>query len=106
MYKRIAFFTYPEWAFGAIHYGLCKELYKYGIDADVIDWTRCYTLDEFKEFNDLYDLFVTTPCTGLQGLINNYKIPPSKIVSIAHGIRDVRIGLVKKRPNRGQVAYT
>lgn len=91
--KRVAFFTYPEWAFGAIHFALCKELYSYGIDADVLDWTKVYTHEEFKELSDLYDIFVTTPCTGLHALINSYGIPSSRIVSVAHGIRDIRLGL-------------
>ena len=94
--KRVAFFTEPAWAFGAIHYALCKELYSYGIDADIIDWHKSYTLEQFKKFNDIYDIFVTNPCTALKILIEDYKISPNKIVSIAHGIRDVRLGLEVK----------
>lgn len=93
MRKRVAFFTEPAWAFGAIHYALCKELYRYGIDADIIDWRKSYTIEEFRDFIDIYDIFVTTPNTSVVALINQYGVPREKIIAIAHGIQDVAIGL-------------
>jgi len=51
--KRIAFFTYNEWAFGSIHKALIKELYKNGIDANIIDWNIPYTSITSGTFNEM-----------------------------------------------------
>jgi len=89
---RIAFFTYPEWAFGAIHNALCRELYKHGIYANIIDWNRQYTREEFDTFNDLYDLFVTVPGNA-PPCLNSYGIPNEKIAAVAHGRYDIQAGI-------------
>ena len=46
--KKIIFFTQNRWAFGSVHNGLCKELYKYGLLCNIFDWTREYTSDEIN----------------------------------------------------------
>ena len=53
--KKILFYTENRWAFGSIHYGLCKELYKNGIHADVLDWSKPYTWEEFNFLNKNYE---------------------------------------------------
>lgn len=87
--KRVAFYTHAEWALGSIHYALCKELYKFGIDADVLDWNKTYTQDQFLELNQVYDLFVTLPGQPQTVLSNSFNIPTNKIVLIAHGKYDI-----------------
>ena len=87
---RVAFFTYTEWAFGSIHKALCKELYKCGIQADIIDWNRQYSRDEFKFLLDTYDTFVTTPSNAPQ-ILHTYGVPWGKMILIAHGREDIQM---------------
>ena len=44
---KVLFFFENAWAFGSIHNALAKELYPYGIHADIIDWASRYVLEEF-----------------------------------------------------------
>lgn len=87
--KRVAFYIHTEWALGSIHYALCKELYKFGIDADVLDWNKYYSPENFSEFKKVYDLFVTLPGQPLNILFNTYMVPPEKTVIVAHGKYDI-----------------
>jgi len=89
---RIGFFTYREWAFGAIHDALCKELYKHGIYAHIIDWERQYTSDEFACFSELFDYFCTVPGNAVPCL-NSYGVPNERIIAVAHGRYDVQAGI-------------
>lgn len=86
--KKVLFYTEPKWAFGAIHYGLCKELYKHNIIGDVLNWELEYTLEEFQLLISIYDVFVTTPPFVLK-LYRNYGVPLNKISAIAHGQWDI-----------------
>jgi hypothetical protein len=85
--KKILFFTQDRWAFGSIHHGLVKELYKRGIYANLLSWSNSYSLDEFDYFNRTYDLFVTNPDAVLA--LHEYKIPLKKISTVAHGQWDI-----------------
>ena len=89
---RIAFFTYPEWAFGAVHNALCKELYKVGIYSNIIDWNKQYNQKEFESFLELYDVFVTVPGNAVPCLLS-YGVPYDRITAIAHGRFDIQAGL-------------
>lgn len=90
--KRIAFFTYNEWAFGSIHKALIKELYKNGIDSNIIDWNISYSREEFNAFMDTYDVFVTVPGNAITALLS-YGVPYSSIIAIAHGRYDIQFGI-------------
>jgi glycosyltransferase involved in cell wall biosynthesis len=81
--KNILFFTENGWAFGAIHRALCKKLYKYGINADVLDWHKEYSNEEFAYMNRTHDYFATTP-ESVNSLLNK-NIPENKIVVVVHG---------------------
>ena len=85
--RNIVFFTEAKWAFGTIHNSLCKELYKYGINAELLDWEKQYSTDEIHRIADNTDYFVTTP-VGIAYLIN-YNFPLEKIISVAHGQWDI-----------------
>lgn len=85
---KVLFYTQNRWAYGSIHHGLCKELYKYGIYANLLDWTQVYTEEEFELLNNTYDVFVTNPEAVLH-LHYTYKIPLEKISTIAHGQWDI-----------------
>jgi hypothetical protein len=89
---RVAFFTHTQWALGSIHTALCKELYEYGIDADLIDWEKEYTSDDWMAFDRTYDIFVTLPGSGVSAL-TSAGVPYSKIVAIAHGRYDLDAGV-------------
>lgn len=90
---RIAFYTYPEWAFGAIHSALCKELYKHGIIANIIDWNHNFSPEERASFESLYDIFVTVPGNSVTLLRENFGVSYEKIIAIAHGRYDLEYGL-------------
>lgn len=85
--KNIVFFIENKWAFGTIHNSLCKELYRFGINAEVLDWEKQYQIDEMLKIADSTDYFVTTP-VGICYLMN-YQIPLEKIIAIAHGQWDI-----------------
>ncbi len=90
--KRVLFFIENGWAFGTIHHGLCKELYKHNIYANLLDWSVQYTSEEISFLNSTYDIFVTIPNMA-DVLIQNYHINPNKIILIAHEQTDILITL-------------
>lgn len=90
---RVGFYCYAEWAYGTIHKALVKELYKNGIQADIIDWSRQYTHDEFNSINSVYDVIVCPSDNAVSTLVNSFKVPPEKIVAIAHGRWDIQLAL-------------
>jgi glycosyltransferase involved in cell wall biosynthesis len=94
--KKILFYTESKWAFGTIHYGLCRELYKHGIYATVLDWDISYSKDEFNLLINKFDSFVTTPPFVLK-LHYEYGVPLNKIIAVAHGQWDIL--LAKKNAN-------
>lgn len=85
--KKVLFFTQNRWAFGSIHHALSKELYQYGIIANLLDWTQPYSSDEFKLLNDTYDIFVTMPEAVMP--LHYSGIPLNKISTVAHGQWDM-----------------
>jgi glycosyltransferase involved in cell wall biosynthesis len=85
--KKIIFFFEDNWAFGSIHAGLIKELYKNGIYANILDWRILYTTEEMAYIIDSYDYFVTS--TGEIQILINYGVPLEKIVSVAHAAIDI-----------------
>lgn len=89
---KIGFFTYSEWAFGAIHDALCKELYKQGIYAHIISWDRQYTHEEFSCFMETFDYFCTVPGNAVPAL-NSYGVPNERIMAVAHGRFDIQAGI-------------
>jgi glycosyltransferase involved in cell wall biosynthesis len=86
--KKVLFYTQNRWAFGSIHHGLCKELYKHNIYANLLDEDKDYTKEEFQLLNSTYDLFVTNPDKVIS-LHTKSGIPLRKIVAIAHGQWDI-----------------
>lgn len=86
--KKVLFYVEDGWAFGSIHHALSKELYKYNIYCNVLDWSKVYKEKEFQLLIDKYDYFLTIPL-AVMPLINIYKVPFEKIISIAHGQWDI-----------------
>jgi len=84
---KIAFYTEPAWALGAITTGLIKELHKWGISGHLLSWSNEYSPREWELLNKTYDRFVVTPCLIPQRLIER-GIPQEKIVVISHGRTD------------------
>jgi glycosyltransferase involved in cell wall biosynthesis len=87
--KKVIFFTQNRWAFGTIHHGLCKELYKNGIYANLLDYDIDYSHDEFNLLIDSYDYFVTQP-DSIPRLLE-YNTPLEKIVAVAHAEWDINL---------------
>lgn len=86
--KKVIFFTQNRWAFGSIHHGLCKELYKHNIYANLLDEDGNYTKEEYQLLNEQYDLFITNPDKVIN-LHTKSNIPLNKIVAVAHGQWDI-----------------
>jgi len=86
--KKILFFFENNWAFGSIHHALCKELYKHGIYANVLDWSQNYTSEEINFLKTIYDVFVTLPNTA-STLLYTFGIEPQKIIIVAHEQTDI-----------------
>ena len=85
--KRVLFFTQDRWAFATIHHALEKELYKYGIYSNLMNWRLEITPEEWGLLNDSYDLFVTNPEAVLP--LGSCGIPLNKIAAVAHGQWDM-----------------
>lgn len=85
--KKIVFFTQNNWAFGNIHNGLEKVLYKYGIFSNILDWTVPYPIGMMSMLLKTTDLFMTTP--DAVGALHSYNIPYEKMLIVAHGEWDI-----------------
>jgi len=87
--KRIVFYFEPNWAFGVVHYELCKYLWEYGFDCHLLPWNKSYTREEMWELNESTDLFVTTP-HGWRFLGYDYQtVRPEQCVIISHAKLDM-----------------
>ena len=85
---KVLFFFENAWAFGSIHNALAKELYPYGIHADIIDWGNQYIVEEFEYLNSVYDYFVSIPSVVMH--LHQYcNIPMEKIIAVGHGQIDI-----------------
>ena len=85
--KRVLFFVETKWAYGSIYFNLCKELHKYGIQADVLDWSIPYTREHLKSAIGLYDVLSTTPYDAFTFM--SYDVPVEKLLITAHGEIDL-----------------
>lgn len=85
---KIIFYFENNWAFGSIHNALAKELFKKNIYANILDWDKKYSKEEFDYINNSCDLFVTSPICVLR-LNREYNIPLNKIIAVAHGQWDI-----------------
>ena len=87
--RRVLFFVETTWAFGSVHFELCKYLKSRGVIADVLDWRRQYTSAEMAMLAEGYDFIVTIPSESVI-LTESYHVPYEKIVVVAHGEHDLR----------------
>jgi glycosyltransferase involved in cell wall biosynthesis len=85
--KRVLFFVEPEWAFGSVHYELCKYLWAYAIDGRIVPWNKPHDTQAFMDCVDAADLLVSTP--GAVAALTTYNVPPNKMVLIAHHEYDI-----------------
>lgn len=88
---KVLFYTQNRWAFGSVHTGLIKELYKLNVYANLLDWSIAYTKNEFELLNKKYDIFVTQP-DGVH-VLHTGGIPYNKIITIAHGQWDLLLAI-------------
>jgi glycosyltransferase involved in cell wall biosynthesis len=85
--RKVLFVNQDRWVMGQIHRSLEKELFSYGIYANLLNWRNETKPVEWQMLNDTYDLFLTNP-DAVQPL-SNYGIPLEKIATIAHGQWDM-----------------
>jgi hypothetical protein len=85
---RILFFTEYTWAFGHIYSAACKYLYQHGIDADMLDWKKSYTMLEIQSLLNTYDYIVSTH-NGILIMTNDYRIPHDRLILQVHGETDL-----------------
>jgi len=83
--KQVIFFTEPIWAFGVIHYELCKYLWPYGINAQLRPWNLPYTNQEMQDMVESVDYIVTT--SGSRRLFSSYL---EKLIIVLHGKADIQ----------------
>jgi glycosyltransferase involved in cell wall biosynthesis len=87
--KRVIFFMEPEWAFGSIHYELCKYFFRRGINASVLPWNKSYSLPELAELDSTTDFYLTNP-HGYRHLTYSFQLHnPEKCIMIAHSKSDL-----------------
>jgi glycosyltransferase involved in cell wall biosynthesis len=79
----VLFFTENNWAFGAIHRALCKRLFKYDINADILSWEQQYTDAEFLYMVEGHNYFSTTP-ESVPYLMRR-GVPVDRLVVVVHG---------------------
>lgn len=99
--KKVLFYTQNRWAFGSLHNGLCKELYKHNIYANILDEDKNYTQEEFQLLSNTYDLFVTNPDKVLH-LHKISNIPLTKIIAVAHEQWDIYLA---KHNNNNNISF-
>ena len=83
---------------------MCKYLWDKGFDCNLLPWNRKFHTQELAEFEDCYDLLVTTP-TAWTYLKNNLNYNPSKIVMVAHGEKDLKDFLEGSRQEEFELFY-
>lgn len=98
--RKVLFYTQDRWAFAAIHHALEKELYKYGIYSNLLNWRLELAQEEWQLLNECYDLVVTNP--EAVGAIHGAGIPANKIAAVAHGQWDM---LLAKKESGEQDFY-
>lgn len=86
--KKIVFFVDYEWALGSIHYELCKRLWSYGMDCQVLPWHRVYNPLEIQELDRTTDIWVTLP-QGWDALKSYGLNSPEKVVLVSHAVVDL-----------------
>lgn len=90
---KVAFYTYPEWAFGSIHNSLAKEFHRHGVLANIIDWNRDFSIDERLAIGKIYDVFITVPGNAISILVETFGVSLDRIIAVAHGRYDILSGI-------------
>ena len=85
---KILFFVDPKWAFGLIHQELVKHLCARGWQSDVLSWLVSYSREEVTLIASQYDRVVTI-ASGLDVLVNQYQVPPEKIIAFCYSDYDI-----------------
>lgn len=85
---KLACFIHSEWAYGSIHHELVKLLYPYGIDSLVLCWEKKYSLQEFTEYDQTVDLYLTAP-QGTHWLYEKGWSTPEKCITVFHSQLDL-----------------
>lgn len=85
---KLLFFVDPKWAFGLIHQEMVKHLCAKGWQSDVLSWLVTYTPEEMHYIADQYDRVVTI-ASGLDVLVNQYHIPPEKVIVFCYSDYDI-----------------
>lgn len=86
--KNVVFFFDHEWAFGSIHYGLFKHLWRFGFNCSLLPWAQRYTCEEMQELDSHVEFWVTNP-HGMMFLKEMYQISPERCIIIAHSAFDL-----------------
>lgn len=82
--KKILFYTQTEWAFGIVHNGLSRELYKHEFLAEILNWSVGRSIEEMKLIEKSVDFIVTSPC-GAVCLKKFYSYSLDKVKIVSHG---------------------
>lgn len=90
---KLGIYIYNEWAFGSLHNGLVKELYKNGIYAQIFDWRTVYREEDFYHLASTFDYIMTPYGESVHHLINSYGYPSNRIISVIHSKIEIHQGI-------------
>lgn len=92
----LIFYTEPKWAFGSIHYELCKYLWPYGINAQLLPWSLEHNRTELEQLFDTID-YIVTNAGGIAYLRDLWGISiADKAIVIVHGLSELDFILEKQ----------
>lgn len=100
--KKILFYIQNTWCHGRIHNDLIKALWP-DIYCDILDWTKGYSIEEYRYFLKKYD-YIITDTYGAEFLNINYHISPNRIGIIAHSNDDILH--ITKKSELGEKYFT
>lgn len=81
--KRVIFYVDREWSLGRYHSDLIKYLFKVGIDGQILDYRKSYTVDEVQELARVTDYFISS-AHGINILIEEYQVPKDQLICLLY----------------------
>jgi len=87
--KRVAFFGPLQWSNGRVYYDVCKQLYKHGYVADLLNYREIYGSD-IEKIKRFYEFFVAGLEDAMHVLVDIYGVSFDKIIGISHWTFDIQ----------------
>lgn len=85
--RLITFFTEAKWAYGRLHFDLCKYLFNFNMHATITSWTDITCSYPSFNFFNACDSVVTT--TGGLPAVLDGRLPIEKVLLVFHSLKDI-----------------